>query len=215
VARTLESAGDRATMVRRQWSALTSLVSTTLRNATENSGLPFLKKSSNAPLVTSAALAAGGGGAAAEPAQASTAPQLIFPSCRLPLPDSALAGALEEYCAPVLVTPLSFSPGDVILRLISRFSHHFIREEYHVTTIADFNTFFTRAATDIHQSVSAMVKLLGGNALLNYCVDVHEVWDSDGTGGAFIFLTVTGHVARVARATLLDDYVDPFSGVQL
>jgi hypothetical protein len=51
-----------------------------------------------------------------------------------------------------------------------------------------------------------MVKQHGGNALLSYTADMHEVWDSDGTGGAFIFLTVTGHVAVIARATLREDY---------
>ena len=206
-------AGDRATMVRRQWAALTSLVSTTLRNATEKAGIPFLMKPgvNHAPIASSSSQ--GGGSTVAGTAarvQPSTAPELIFPSCRLPPSGGSskvLLAALEHYCAPILVTPLSFSPGDVIVRLISRFSHHFIREEYHVHSPSDFNGFFTRATRDIHQAVCAMVKVLGGNALLNYAVDTHEVWDSDGTGGAFIFLTVTGHVAIVARAALRDDYV--------
>lgn len=39
---------------------------------------------------------------------------------------------------------------------------------------------------------------MGGNALLKHRVVCHEVWDSDGSGCAFVFVTVTGDVAQTS-----------------
>lgn len=116
------------------------------------------------------------------------------PAARLPKDISQL----QMFIPVVLFTPLDYVAGRSIVRYLGRLSQHFIREDYDTDTGDDLNMFFQRAETEIVCVVQALVRLMGGNALLKHRIVYHEICDSDGSGRAFLFATVTGDVVQVS-----------------
>ncbi|CUI14138.1 Hypothetical protein, putative [Bodo saltans] len=133
--------------------------------------------------------------------------QLLQPCSRVPSDRRALLA----YDDPFFITPLSYVAGHAIVRYISRVSHHFIREAYEVYSADELGEFFTNTNMEIHGVVRALVKSLGGNALLCHNVQLHEVWDSDGSGCAFLCVTITGHVAMVTKEHVLEENVTSYA----
>nr|CAJ2469214.1 unnamed protein product [Leishmania braziliensis] len=116
------------------------------------------------------------------------------PAARLPKDVSQL-----QILIPVVhFTPLDYIAGRSIVRYLGRLSQHFIREDYETDTGDGLNMFFQRAETEIVCTVQALVRLMGGNALLKHRIVYHEICDSDGSGRAFLFATVTGDVVQVS-----------------
>ncbi|CCD19484.1 C2 domain [Trypanosoma vivax] len=103
----------------------------------------------------------------------------------------------------VIFTPQDFVAGQAITRYIGRLSKHFIREDYNIDSSKDLGVFFQQTETEMQCMVQAMVVLMGGNALLKHRVRYHEVWDSDGTGTASLFATVTGDVVLTSSTPFL------------
>ncbi|KAK7195175.1 C2 domain containing protein [Novymonas esmeraldas] len=116
------------------------------------------------------------------------------PAARLP-EDMA---QLHQLIPVVLYTPLDYVAGRSISRYLGRLSQHFIREDDDTDTGDDLNVFFQRAEMEIMCTVQALVRLMGGNALLKHRIVYHEICDSDGSGSAFLFATVTGDVVQVS-----------------
>ncbi|KPI88650.1 hypothetical protein ABL78_2254 [Leptomonas seymouri] len=116
------------------------------------------------------------------------------PAARLPQDISQL----RQLIPVVLFTPLDYVAGRSIVRYLGRLSQHFIREDYDTGTGDDLNVFFQRAEVEIMCMVQALVRLMGGNALLKHRIVYHEICDSDGSGSAFLFATVTGDVVQVS-----------------
>ena len=116
------------------------------------------------------------------------------PAARLPQNMSQLLQLIPV----VLFTPLDYVAGRSIVRYLGRLSQHFIREDFNTQTSDDLNVFFQRAEMEMMCMVQAVVRLMGGNALLKHRVVYHEICDSDGSGSAFLFATVTGDVVQVS-----------------
>nr|CCC95015.1 predicted C2 domain protein [Trypanosoma congolense IL3000] len=109
-----------------------------------------------------------------------------------------------ETSDPVVVfTSQDFVAGQAIKRYVGRLSQHFIREAYEVDNSKDLGIFFQQTEIEIQCMVQAMVILMGGNALLKHRVTYHEVWDSDGSGCASLFATVTGDVVETCAVPLV------------
>lgn len=177
-------------VVERQWQALTSLASTAFRNLMEKTratssgkgGVDACHRHRSTPLESS-----GSGGLLHQPAR------------RMPTDWNAF----EAGSPCVIFTPLDFVAGEVIARYVGRLSQHFIREAYEISTSKDLGVFFQKTDFEIQCMVQAMVLLMGGNALLKHRVTYHEVWDSDGSGCAFVFVTVTGDVVQTSSTLLV------------
>ncbi|KAG5484037.1 hypothetical protein LSCM1_05890 [Leishmania martiniquensis] len=137
------------------------------------------------------------GGAAGVPSSVTGAARdanYCNPAARLPKDISQL----QAFIPVVLFTPLDYIAGRSIVRYLGRLSQHFIREDYDTDTGDGLNMFFQRAETEIVCVVQALVRLMGGNALLKHRIVYHEICDSDGSGKAFLFATVTGDVVQVS-----------------
>jgi hypothetical protein len=119
-----------------------------------------------------------------------------FPAARLPQDMTQLLQLIPA----VFFTPLDYVAGRSIVRYLGRLSQHFIREDYDTDTGDDLNVFFQRAEMEMMCMVQAVVRLMGGNALLKHRIVYHEICDSDGSGSAFLFATVTGDVVHVSDA---------------
>ncbi|KAG5509967.1 hypothetical protein GH5_07815 [Leishmania sp. Ghana 2012 LV757] len=137
-----------------------------------------------------------GGATGATPSMAGAARDANYcnPAARLPKEISQL----QAFIPVVLFTPLDYVAGRSIVRYLGRLSQHFIREDYDTDTGDGLNIFFQRAETEIVCVVQALVRLMGGNALLKHRIVYHEIGDSDGSGRAFLFATVTGDVVQVS-----------------
>ncbi|TPP50104.1 C2 domain family protein [Leishmania donovani] len=127
------------------------------------------------------------------------------PAARLPKDISQL----QMFIPVVLFTPLDYVAGRSIVRYLGRLSQHFIREDYDTDTGDGLNMFFQRAETEIVCVVQALVRLMGGNALLKHRIVYHEICDSDGSGRAFLFATVTGDVVQVSDTVYWGKHAQP------
>ncbi|SCU66606.1 putative C2 domain protein [Trypanosoma equiperdum] len=112
-------------------------------------------------------------------------------------------GELEAGDPVVIFTSQDFVAGQAIKRYVGRLSQHFIREAYEVDNSTDLGIFFQQTEIEMQCMVQAMVILMGGNALLKHRVTYHEVWDSDGSGCASLFATVTGDVVETCATPLV------------
>lgn len=193
----------RTGMVRRQVQALTNVLSATMRNFADRIGIGLevppatLQESKNAASEN----IHHGQTATAIQNQKSVLQQLLQPCARIP-PDRRTLVAFSDL---FFLTPLSYVAGHAVARYICRLSQHFIREAYAVYSADDLGAFYTNTDVEVHGVVRALVKSLGGNALLAHAVQLHEVWDSDGSGCAFLCMTVTGHVALMTKESVMDD----------
>lgn len=209
----------RTGVVRRQLQALTNLASATLRNFADRVGMGpevTVHHSSENKLSTSGrtgsvgmtAIGKRGSGAATSGSGLSKVAsgdsglgslhhqgvhQLVHPCSRVP----AERQLLLEYEDAIFITPLCYVAGAAVVRYIGRMSQHFIREAYDIYSAEELGAFHSNTDLEIHGVVRSFVRAMGGNALLSHHVQLHEVWDSDGSGCAFLCLSVTGHVARV------------------
>ncbi|RNF04541.1 putative C2 domain protein [Trypanosoma rangeli] len=176
----------RAGKLGRQWQALNLLVFTTIRNFKQKTGVKADGKGGVDALhrgSVNALESVGSGG-----------PILHEPVRRLPMEMSTL----EANGSEVIFTPLDFVAGRAIARYVGRLSQHFIREAYEIQSTRDIGGFFQKTEFEIQCMVQAMVCLMGGNALLKHRVTYHEVWDSDGSDSASVFVTVTGDVVQTS-----------------
>lgn len=198
----------RTGMVKRQLHALTNLASATLRNFADKMGMSTEgrpDKALSSPLSLPAVAFHGGAkpnvsgrGGGRQRNAPSAVQQLLQPCSRVP----ADRAALMTFDDSILLTPLPFVPGAGIARYMGRISQHFIREAYEVYSAEELGAFYAHTDVEVHGVVRAFVRSLGGNALLSHTLQIHEVWDSDGSGCAFLCLTVSGHVALVSREAL-------------
>ncbi|CBZ32564.1 hypothetical protein, conserved [Leishmania donovani] len=148
------------------------------------------------------------GGAAGGPSSMTAAARdanYCNPAARLPKDISQL----QMFIPVVLFTPLDYVAGRSIVRYLGRLSQHFIREDYDTDTGDGLNMFFQRAETEIVCVVQALVRLMGGNALLKHRIVYHEICDSDGSGRAFLFATVTGDVVQVSDTVYWGKHAQP------
>jgi hypothetical protein len=218
----------RTGMVQRQLVALASLASATFRNFTDRVGIGSevvpqqggADDPSNFPgtagqsrardrfreiATTGSRSTTVGGQQQLKPAGALQ--QLLQPCSRVPSDRRTLLA----YDDPFFITPLSYVAGHAVVRYISRVSHHFIREAYEVYSADELGEFFTNTDMEIHGVVRALVKSLGGNTLLCHNVQLHEVWDSDGSGCAFLCVTITGHVALFTKEHVLEENLTSYA----
>ncbi|EAN91723.1 hypothetical protein, conserved [Trypanosoma cruzi] len=178
-------------MMERQWQALALLASTAVRNLMEKTGLNSDGKGG--------VDARHRDGANSLKSTGSGGPILHQPAQRLPMD----LKTLEANDSSIIFTPLDFVAGRSIARYVGRLSQHFIREAYEIDSSEDLGVFFQKTEFEMQCLVQAMVCLMGGNALLKHCVTYHEVWDSDGSGCAFVFVTVTGDVVQTTTLPLV------------
>ncbi|RNF15947.1 putative C2 domain protein [Trypanosoma conorhini] len=178
-------------MLGRQWQALNLLVSTAIRNLKQKTGVTSDGKGgvdARHRDSVNALESVGGGG-----------PMLHQPVRRLPV-ELKMLGA---NASGVIFTPLDFVAGRAIARYVGRLSQHFIREAYEIESNEEIGGFFQQTEFEIQCMVQAMVCLMGGNALLKHRVTYHEVWDSDGSESASVFVTVTGDVVQTSSLPLV------------
>ncbi|GET86926.1 hypothetical protein, conserved [Leishmania tarentolae] len=171
---------ERRMQQQQQWLS-SSGASDALARAGEGSGRPLMSV----------------GGTAGDPSCLTAAARDVNccnPAARLPKDISQL----QVFIPVVLFTPLDYVAGRSIVRYLGHLSQHFIREDYDTDTGDGLNMFFQRAETEIVCVVQALVRLMGGNALLKHRIVFHEISDSDGSGRAFLFATVTGDVVQVS-----------------
>ncbi|KEG10362.1 putative C2 domain protein [Trypanosoma grayi] len=177
-------------MIERQWYAFTSLASTAIRNVIEKIG----------------ASTDGKGGVDTRHRDSNTAleppsggPMLHQPMRRIPEDFRAF----ETTDTGVVFTPLDFVAGRTIARYVGRLSQHFIREVYEIETPTDLGVYFQQTDFEVQRLVQTMVRLMGGDTLLKHRMTYHEVWDSDGSGCASVFITVTGDVVQTSKVPLV------------
>lgn len=102
----------------------------------------------------------------------------------------------------IRVTPLDYVPGQATVRYLGRLSQHFVREASDVYGSDALGAYYQRTEMEIQCCVQALVHLMGGNALLKHRVVYHEMSGADGSGRAFLFLTITGDVVQTTTVRL-------------
>lgn len=94
------------------------------------------------------------------------------------------------------MTPLSFFPRRRVELFRGRVSQHFVRQSHKNSRNA--GSFWGSTLVDAESSIAALVRAIGGNALVDYRVIHHEIEQLDG-GTQGVFFSITGN------AVVLDD----------